>query len=99
MSLIRIVRMTFQEDKTEAFLEIFRQSKEKIRHFEGCTHLTLMQDYHQPHIFTTYSHWEDDKALDRYRHSDLFRGVWADTKQLFAERPVAFSLRKYIEVE
>jgi quinol monooxygenase YgiN len=99
MSLIRVVRMTFEEDKTEDFLKIFNQSKEKIRHFEGCSHLTLMQDYHKPNVFTTYSHWEDDQALDNYRHSELFKGVWSETKKLFAAKPVAFSLKKYMQVD
>ena len=99
MTLIRIVRMTFQEDQVNTFLEVFNQSKSKIRHFEGCTHLTLMQDYHKPNIFTTYSHWEDDQALDNYRHSDLFKSVWKETKKLFDDKPLAFSLKKFMEVE
>ncbi|MDX1628823.1 MAG: antibiotic biosynthesis monooxygenase family protein [Fulvivirga sp.] len=96
--LIRIVRMTFQEDKTDAFLEVFEASKEKIRGFDGCEHLELHRDYHQPHIFSTYSIWKDDKALDRYRHSELFKSVWAKTKILFAEKPVAFSNTRYMKV-
>ncbi|MTI33569.1 putative quinol monooxygenase [Xanthovirga aplysinae] len=97
--LIRIVRMTFKEDQVENFLTIFNQNKDKIRHFEGCTHLSLLRDYTSPHIFTTYSHWKDEKALDKYRHSPLFKKVWANTKIYFGDRPIAFSLKKYLDVD
>lgn len=89
--LIRIVRMTFQDDKVEDFLKVFEASKNKIRAFEGCKHLELHRDYSKPNVFSTYSHWEDDKALDGYRHSKLFKGVWAQTKPLFSAKPIAFS--------
>lgn len=96
--LIRTVRMTFQEDKVEEFLETFNQHKEKIRHFKGCNHLELLKDYNEPNIFSTYSIWDDDEALNNYRYSDLFKEVWAATKVLFKEKPIAFSSSKYIEV-
>ena len=84
--------MTFQPDKVEDFLSLFEGIEEKIRHFEGCKYLELMQDYHNPTIYSTFSIWEDDKALDKYRHSDLFGDVWPRTKILFADKPKAFSM-------
>ncbi len=96
--LIRIVRMTFQEDKVEDFIEVFNQSKDLILNFEGCRHLELHQDYHQPNIFATYSIWQNDASLDNYRHSELFEAVWAKTKPLFREKPFAFSNRLYMKV-
>jgi len=86
--------MTFQEDKVDEFLETFEESKHKIRGFEGCQHLELLRDYHLPNVFLTYSYWQDDQALDNYRHSELFKNVWAKTKPLFADKPVAFSSQK-----
>ncbi len=96
--LIRIVRMTFQVEKVADFLAIFENSKEKIRHFEGCHHLELLRDVEHPHIFSTYSHWENEQALESYRQSELFRKTWAATKLLFAEKPTAFSHRIFIKV-
>ena len=96
--LIRIVRMTFDENKVDTFLETFNESKDKIRHFPGCSHLELLRDYNKPNIFSTYSYWADEAALDNYRHSELFGQVWKKTKILFSEKPTAFSLRKHTEV-
>ncbi|NVK49672.1 MAG: antibiotic biosynthesis monooxygenase [Cyclobacteriaceae bacterium] len=97
--LIRIVRMTFQEDQVQAFLENFHTNKKKIRSFPGCHHLELWQDENRKNIFLTYSHWESEEALNKYRDSELFKSVWSYTKTLFADRPVAFSSKKIEEVE
>ena len=90
--------MTFKSEEVEAFLKVFDQSKEKIRNFPGCQHLELHKDYTADNIFSTYSLWENQEALDAYRHSELFKSVWAQTKPKFSAKPVAFSSKKYIEV-
>ncbi len=96
--LIRIVRMTFQPEKVGDFLEIFAQSKHKIRAMPGCYHLELLRDYDKPDVFITHSHWEDDAALNHYRDSELFKETWAKTKVLFAEKPFAFSSKKIEDI-
>lgn len=92
--LIRIVRMTFQEDRTADFLSIFERSKQQIRSFEGCQHLELLQDIDQRNVYMTYSYWESQAALDQYRASALFRSTWAATKVLFADKPSAYSVER-----
>lgn len=92
--LIRIVRMTFAVDKTDEFQEIFNQSKNNILAMPGCLHLELWQDLHDANVFVTHSHWESEEALNAYRNSVLFIGVWAKTKVLFSEKPLAFSVKK-----
>ncbi|GAB2779267.1 hypothetical protein GCM10027275_23510 [Rhabdobacter roseus] len=89
--LIRLVRMTFRPDEVPTFRAIFDESKQKIRAQPGCTYLELWQDMQQSHVFVTHSHWVSEAALEQYRQSELFRGTWARTKVLFAEKPVAFS--------
>ncbi|HHS95974.1 MAG TPA: antibiotic biosynthesis monooxygenase [Phaeodactylibacter sp.] len=88
----RIVRLTFHHDKTEDFLLIFQNNKEKIAAFQGCTHLELWRDTKQSYVFFTYSYWESEAALNAYRHSELFQKVWAKTKVLFSEKPQAWSV-------
>ena len=96
--LIRIVRMTFRPEEVDAFLKNFEANKQAIRNSPGCSHLELWQDDHEKNIFMTYSHWESEIALNQYRDSQLFKSVWTFTKTLFADRPVAFSLKKIDEV-
>lgn len=89
--LIRIVRMTFRPDTVETFLETFDANAPAIRQASGCYHLELWRDANTPNVCTTYSHWDDAKALDRYRESELFRSTWAMVTPLFDNSPEAHS--------
>ncbi|HET8861301.1 putative quinol monooxygenase [Marivirga sp.] len=89
--LIRIVQMTFHQDKIDNFIKIFEENKEAIRNQPGCKHLELWQDKNQPNIFSTYSLWESEDNLNQYRDSETFGRVWPATKALFSEKPVASS--------
>ena len=84
--------MTFEPEKTEAFLKIFETNKHRISGFEGCESVTLLRDLNRENIFFTYSHWIDEQALEAYRHSDTFKEIWGKTKPMFAERAEAWSV-------
>lgn len=84
--------MTFQPNKVPEFLALFEASKPKVRHQPGCHHLELWQDQNDENKFMTYSHWDDEAALNRYRESELFAGIWKQTKALFADKARAYSL-------
>lgn len=88
----RIVKMEFQEDKVAAFLANFELVKHRIRNFEGCLHLELFRDKRDPTIFFTYSKWNEESDLETYRHSELFKGVWATTKPMFRSKAAAWSV-------
>lgn len=83
--------MSFQPALVEQFLSLFSENKEKIRHFPGCHHLELWRDKNETNVFFTYSHWEDEAALENYRHSELFAEVWKNTKTKFNAKPLAWS--------
>lgn len=89
---IRIVKMKFQSAKITDFLSNFNANKNKIRAFDGCNFLELYQSKSEPEVFFTYSYWESEKALENYRNSELFKGVWKNTRVLFAEKPEAWSV-------
>lgn len=90
--IVRIVKMTFEPSKCEAFLEIFKQYREAIRNQPGCSHLELWRETGDSNVFFTYSHWEDQSFLDAYRVSATFGEVWPQTKALFSARPEAWSV-------
>lgn len=91
--------MTFRAEAVEQFLEIFENSKDKIRAFPGCNHLQLLNDANAPHVYSTYSIWDGEEDLNAYRHSELFGQVWPETKRLFAEPPVAHSYIQKIKLD
>ncbi|SEE60855.1 hypothetical protein SAMN04487765_3370 [Tenacibaculum sp. MAR_2010_89] len=91
---VRIVKMSFHSEKIEEFLANFNEKKEYIRKSSGCRLLELYRDKTNPNIFFTYSYWETEEDLENYRNSELFKGVWAKTKILFNDKPVAWSVDK-----
>jgi len=91
----RIVQLTFQPDRTDDFLSIFRESKSLIEAYPGCQHVELLRCTDPDNVFFTYSFWEDEEALERYRQSELFRATWSRTKVLFADKPRAWSTEEW----
>ena len=92
----RIVKMSFKTENINAFKTIFETNWQKIKGFEGCSHVELLQDANNPEIFFTYSLWQSEAHLNNYRHSDLFNGVWASTKVLFNAKPEAWTVNKVL---
>jgi len=88
----RIVKMEFRPEEIATFQSNFETVKEKIRSFPGCTFLELYQDISEPTLFFTYSKWENEKDLENYRNSELFKTVWATTKPMFRSKPQAWSV-------
>ena len=97
--IVRIVKMTFKPETVNQFLAVFENSKEKIRAFECCEHLKLLQEKKEGNIFFTYSYWQSETHLNNYRHSELFKDTWAKTKVLFADKPEAWSLNKLHQLD
>ena len=96
--IIRIVKMTFEPDGVTEFLKEFDASKERIRNFEGCSYLDLLNDSADKTIFFTYSIWESEEHLNKYRNSELFISVWNKTKILFASKAEAWSVNKVVSL-
>ncbi|MEQ8910016.1 MAG: antibiotic biosynthesis monooxygenase family protein [Vicingaceae bacterium] len=89
--IVRVVKMHFREEEVANFKAVFQASKGLIRNFPGVQHLELLQGTSDPTIFFTYSFWESEEALERYRHSELFKKTWAQTKPLFQSPAEAWS--------
>ena len=96
---VRIVKMEFQEDKTEEFIANFNAVKDKIRNQPGNRLLEMYRDKHNSNIFFTYSYWEKEEHLNNYRKTDLFKEVWAKTKLLFNAKPQAWSVDKLVSLK
>ena len=92
--LIRIVKLNFEIGNVTKFERIFKETKQYILNFEGCNSLELLQDKTNANIFFTYSEWESEEYLNKYRDSDFFKNVWGKTKILFSAKPEAWSVFK-----
>ena len=90
--ITRIVKMTFKSEHINDFQQIFHESQNLIKAFDGCIRLELMKDIEDENTFFTISHWESKEYLDSYRSSYLFKNTWSKVKPLFAEKALAWSL-------
>lgn len=97
--LVRIVKMSFEPTKIDTFLDYFEIKKQLIKDFDGCEFLELYRDKNNPHIIFTYSYWNEESDLENYRSSDLFKKVWTSTKQLFNDKPEAWSVEKLVSLK
>ena len=90
--MIRIVKLTLQENRVDEFISNFNKNKQAIRNFDGVKHLELLNDKNNPNIYFTYSKWESEQHLENYRNSDLFKGIWKVTKPMFSSKAEAWSV-------
>jgi autoinducer 2-degrading protein len=94
----RIVKMEFDPEKVTTFRALFTQQQLLIRHFPGCLHLELWEHPASGNTWFTFSQWESEAALDKYRQSDLFRETWAATKVLFNAKPAAWTVQTAVSL-
>lgn len=83
--------MKFRNEEISTFINIYFDTCELIKQFEGCQHVELLQDIHDPSILSTLSIWNDENSLKLYRDSALFRSTWTKVKALFDATPQAHS--------
>ena len=91
--LVRIVKMTFKPEFISEFKETESKIHSKIRNFNGCTHLNILNDIKNPQIFFSYSYWESENDLNTYRYSDFFKNTWETVKPMFAAKAEAWSTK------
>ncbi len=96
---VRIVKMSFHSEHVDRFVAIFEKKKELIRNSSGCRLLELYRAKQDSNIFFTYSYWDKEEDLEAYRHSELFKETWAQTKVLFNDKPEAWSVDKVVSLE
>jgi len=90
--IIRLVKMTFNQEDVEPFLAELDKRKERIRNFDGCSFLEIFRDRKDPRIVFSHSYWESEDALNNYRYSDFFQETWTFTKAKFAAKPEAWTV-------
>ena len=95
--ITRIVKLEFQADKTQHFLDFFDTIKHVVNEFPGCYGMKLYQDIDQPHIIMTYSHWDHLDSLNAYRDSEQFGQIWPRIKPWFSAKPEAWSVNAYFD--
>jgi heme-degrading monooxygenase HmoA len=95
--ITRIVKLEFEPEKIEDFIDFFEQVKHKVNSFPGCKGMQLLRDKCNGCIVFTYSIWESEAALENYRTSETFSNIWYKIKVWFAEKPEAWTLNNHFD--
>ena len=90
----RVVKMEFKPENVSAFVNIFKTNKDIITTFDGCHSVELLRDINTQNIFFTYSIWDSESSLNKYRESNTFKDIWSKTKPLFSSKAKAWSVEE-----
>ena len=71
---------------------------ETIRGQKGCHLWEAWQDIDIPAIFFTYSLWDSEVYLDKYRDSAFFLQFWKTVKQWFGAKAEVWSFDKIVDL-
>jgi hypothetical protein len=91
--------MVFKPELADNFASYVRTIVDNIAKMPGCHKVYVLRDVNKPNVFFTYSFWDSENYLENYRHSELFRDVWSETKKMFSERAEAWSTEVCCESE
>ena len=86
--------MEFEPKNVSAFVNIFKTNKDIITTFDGCHSVELLRDINTQNIFFTYSIWDSESSLNKYRESNTFKDIWSKTKPLFSSKARAWSVEE-----
>lgn len=87
-----------REEEAETFKSYFATVCDIIRSQEGCNSLQAWQDIHQPAVFFTYSIWNGEEDLNRYRDSAFFLKFWKTVKPWFAAKAEVWTFDKIVDL-
>ena len=90
--IVRIVKMTFREDKIDEVKGFLSRVRNQIESAPGCRSLDILQDSLDHGIFFSHSIWRSETDLFNYRNSAFFKQTWSTVKKWFSEKPEAWSL-------
>jgi len=96
--IIRIVKLTMREEEVDTFITYFATVCDTIRHQQGCNLLQAWHDINQPTVFFTYSLWDSEEDLNRYRDSAFFVQFWKTVKQWFGAKAEVWSFDKIVDL-
>lgn len=91
--ILRLVKMKFKPEESANFEAFFYSIKDTIEAMPGILSVKLYQDEDDENIFFTHSIWLNTSSLDAYRTSEFFSEIWPKTKTMFADKPMAWSLK------
>lgn len=97
--IVRIVELSIHPEKLANAKQLLIEVAPKVRGMKGCSFLEILDDIHDVSRFTTYSYWESEEDLNRYRDSETFLVFWKAIKPNFKAKARAWSSERLVRYE
>ena len=92
--ITRIVKMTVDEKNVGDFRKYFENYNQQIMQVDGCHHHDFLEDKNDPTTFFTYTTWETERQIERYRRSEMHRLHKEKMKEFYAKDDIAWTVEK-----
>ena len=89
--ITRIVKLEIKPEYALQFRQTFADNHVRIESFPGCIEVRLVHASSDDQTHFTISTWENEQALENYRHSELFGVIWPTVKPWFKEKAEAWT--------
>ena len=89
MSIIRLIFVNVSPDQAQSAEQIWKnQCAPLMIQQPGCLSEKLLRSTDNPGELISYSEWEDENAIERYRKSEAHEKIKGHTRPLSGGRPV-----------
>lgn len=93
--ITRIVKLSFKQAYRAKFESDFPQTKKVVISNDGCHDVILLKSK-EAGIYFTYSTWDSEVHLNKYRNSDTFKKIWSQFKINFDNKAEAWTTKEVL---
>lgn len=90
--ILRIVKIKIDEVKIDTFKLFMKNLRNEKLRLKGCLHFDYFHEKKNKNIYYTYTIWENEKHLNQYKKSELFKKVISTLNSLSIEEPRAWTI-------
>jgi len=90
--ILRVVKMELIETKIGLFERFMSNLKDEKLRQEGCLHHDIFCDKDNNSIYFSYTIWNNEKSLKKYKKSELFKVVSQTIRSFCVKEPLAWTV-------
>jgi hypothetical protein len=90
--ILRVVKMVVDQNKIDIFNNFMSNLSTEKEGMDGCVHHDFFSNKQFRNVFYSYTIWESEKYLNKYRKSMLFKEVTTTLRSLCLSEPAAWTV-------
>lgn len=89
--------MKIKEHCLADFQQLMLTLNNEIRCVDGCKHLEVLNDKADNLTIFSMAIWESEKAIDKYKKTDLYKTVWKQLNEYIAGEPHIWTVENFFD--